>query len=243
MKIRTITFWSVIMLLGLFGAYAADVATAAGTATATPAPTATNTLILTLIPVLVPLIVALAKWGVPKLPTWILPILAPALGAALDYLSTLATGSAANPAVGALLGSAGVGLREVVDQVKGRLKDGGPPAAGILLLCLLPAASLTVGVSGCALFQNTPAETIKYYTFLDSWTLSKAAYDGWAERVVMGKVTHDQEAKVDAAWNKYRAAFSAALGLAKQDWSAVTPATLGAIQIELLNLIKSFTTQ
>ena len=105
--------------------------------------------------------------------------------------------------------------------------------------CLLPTASF---VGGCGSLKNTPPVTVKYFTFLDSWTLSKAAYDGWSERVVLGKITKDKEEKVDAAWNKYRSAFSAALALAQQDWTAPTPSNLQAIQLELLNLIKSFST-
>ena len=71
-----------------------------------------------LIPVLVPILIAGAKMGLGFLPGWILPILAPILGGALDAGIAWATGHAANPVAGAILGSAGVGLRELVDQVK-----------------------------------------------------------------------------------------------------------------------------
>ena len=71
-----------------------------------------------LIPVLVPLLIAGLKLGLGFLPTWILPLLAPILGGALDAGIAWATGHASNPIAGAILGSAGVGLREAIDQVK-----------------------------------------------------------------------------------------------------------------------------
>lgn len=91
-----------------------------------PAPTTSPVLalMLTLIPVLVPLIIALGKFAVPKIPSWILPILAPAIGALIDYLTSLGVGGHASPIASALLGAAGVGVREIYDQVKGRVKDG-----------------------------------------------------------------------------------------------------------------------
>ena len=72
----------------------------------------------TLIIVLVPVIIAGLKLGLGFLPGWVLPILAPVLGGGLDAGIAWATGHAANPVAGAILGSAGVGLRELVDQVK-----------------------------------------------------------------------------------------------------------------------------
>lgn len=232
MKTRKLIFWTLIMLAGLVGAYAAD-----ATAAVADTPSASSaTLLLSLIPVLVPLIIAIGKWALPKVPVWILPILAPALGALIDWLTTLATGSTASPALGAVLGSAGVGLRELLDQVKGRLKEGAVVPL-LLLTFALPAATLTVGVTGCAWLKNTPAETVAYYTFRDSWDLTKTAYDKWSERVVQGKVTAEQSAEVDVVWNKYRDTFRSAIALARQDWSAVTPATLTAVQNELLSLI------
>lgn len=105
-------------------------------------------LLMLLIPVLVPLVIAIGKFFVPKVPGWILPIVAPALGALIDYINTLVSGTNASPLIGALLGSAGVGVREIYDQVKKRMADGPKVVApvGIMLLCL----GLTVGgVTGC----------------------------------------------------------------------------------------------
>lgn len=86
-----------------------------------------HALILTLIPLLVPIVVAIGKSLLPKVPTWVLPILAPALGALIDYIGSLATGADASPIVAAIYGSAGVGARELYDQIRKRLMDGPKP--------------------------------------------------------------------------------------------------------------------
>lgn len=200
-----------------------------------PADSHLSSLLMLLIPVLVPLIVALGKFIVPKVPTWMLPIIAPALGALLDFLTSLATGSTANPMIGALLGSAGVGVRELIDQVSGRMKEVAKPVTLFLLCAVLPIAVISPVATGC---KGTPKETVIYNTFKSSWIVSKSAYDAWCEQVVLGKVTPEAEAKADAAWNKYRASFKVALALATTNWSAQTPASLDAAQKELLELLK-----
>lgn len=69
-------------------------------------------------PIIVPLVIAGIKLVKPKIPTWILPVLAGPLGALVEYINHLATGSTTNIVVAVLLGLAGVGVREVVDQLK-----------------------------------------------------------------------------------------------------------------------------
>jgi hypothetical protein len=77
-----------------------------------------NNLLLALIPLAVPLIVAAAKTGIKFLPTWSLPIIAAGLGELLNLLSGLAGGPTTSVLGGVLLGAAGTGVREIVDQVK-----------------------------------------------------------------------------------------------------------------------------
>ena len=72
---------------------------------------------------LTPVLIAGVRQLVPKIPGWLLPILAPLLGAGLDILNYYATGNHVGLVAGAVLGSAGVGLREAVDQAKKRLKE------------------------------------------------------------------------------------------------------------------------
>ena len=69
------------------------------------------TLAQLLIPIVVPLVLAGLKRLAPSLPSLLLPVLAPFLGAlsaGLTVVTDLGTG--------AVLGAAGVGVREVVDQ-------------------------------------------------------------------------------------------------------------------------------
>lgn len=70
-----------------------------------------------LTPILVPLLIAGFKKVSPSLPGWCLPILAPLLGMLLELVNSLATTHTSNFAVAAALGLAGVGLREVKDQL------------------------------------------------------------------------------------------------------------------------------
>jgi hypothetical protein len=105
-----------------------------------------SNLFLLLIPIVTPLLIALGKYVVPLAPRWILPIVAPALGALLDYLGTLATGQAANPLLGLLLGSAGVGFREVVDQITTRAKEGPSAPVGVGKVAIF---LLLLGLTGC----------------------------------------------------------------------------------------------
>ena len=71
-----------------------------------------------LILVLVPILLYGMKLVVPMIPKWLIPILAPILGAALDILNSYLTGHSLSPMTGAVLGGLGVWLREVIDQVK-----------------------------------------------------------------------------------------------------------------------------
>ena len=107
----------------------------------------------------------------------------------------------------------------------------------LCLLLLVPCVALPT-FTGC---QSPPTtEAVIFYSFKDSWTLTKKAYDSWNERVVQGLVKPEAEAKVDAAWNKYRAAFKVSLAVVRGSQTASIPASLLANQQEILNLIASF---
>lgn len=79
---------------------------------------ATANLFLPLIIAVVPIIMAFGKKLIPVQYSALIPVVATALGPALDYGVSWLTGKAADPARGALYGMAGVALREIVDQVK-----------------------------------------------------------------------------------------------------------------------------
>lgn len=77
-------------------------------------------MIVVIIPVLTPLIIALLKKAVASLPPVALPILAPIVGVIIEAVAQAFGVSSVGAAGGALLGLSGVGVREVVDQVKKR---------------------------------------------------------------------------------------------------------------------------
>lgn len=119
MKIKSLTYWAIALVaLALFTVtgFAQDAVAAVADAAVVTAPK--PSIWLAIIPIVTPLIIAGIKWGIPRVPTKLLPILAPILGMALDLVLHFAAGTNLNPTAGALLGMAGVGLREAVDQVK-----------------------------------------------------------------------------------------------------------------------------
>ncbi len=78
-------------------------------------------IVTVLIPVLVPMIVSQLK-KLP-MPTWVIPIMSMILGAATEVTAQLAGGApitASMPVDGGVLGLAGVGIREVFDQIRKR---------------------------------------------------------------------------------------------------------------------------
>lgn len=72
---------------------------------------------LPLIAVLVPLAVGAFKKIVPDIPKWLLPIMATALGPLFDLGLAAIAGTEFNGIAGALVGLAGVGVRELKDQL------------------------------------------------------------------------------------------------------------------------------
>ncbi len=76
-----------------------------------------NSLLTWLTPILVPLLIVGVKKVLPSLPGWTLPIIAPVLGIVIDLVNTATTSHAGNMGIAAALGLAGVGLREIKDQV------------------------------------------------------------------------------------------------------------------------------
>lgn len=89
-----------------------------------PDPTDPSTgsgLLFGLIPVIVPILIAIGKYLAPKVPTILLPVVAPILGILIGLIDNQISGGQASPLLAAALGAAGVGLREIVDQVKQKI--------------------------------------------------------------------------------------------------------------------------
>lgn len=77
------------------------------------APITADSLIQWLTPIIVPLIITYVRKMAPRIPTWMLPAMAPVLGALIDLINSLIVGGNHSMIVGALLGLAGVGVREI----------------------------------------------------------------------------------------------------------------------------------
>lgn len=71
-----------------------------------------------LIPLVVPFVVQLARELVPKIPRAMLPILALPVGVGLEQAFASWAGMAASPILGALLGAAGVWVREFIHTLR-----------------------------------------------------------------------------------------------------------------------------
>lgn len=108
--------WILLLLIALFvSAFSVAMAQTVPPSTGN---VAADTILTWLTPILVPLIIAGVKLGLPKLPKSLLPVLGPLLGAAIDVINHFATGAATNTWAALALGAAGVGVREIYDQVR-----------------------------------------------------------------------------------------------------------------------------
>lgn len=90
-----------------------------------PPPNDLAALYLGLVTAIVPLVLAGVRSAVVRIPSWVIPIAAPFLGAALDVgLHYSGVYSSSQPLAAAFFGMAGVGLREIVDQLKKSVPPG-----------------------------------------------------------------------------------------------------------------------
>jgi hypothetical protein len=128
-RIAVITLVAMAMVLWSISAYAQATNAPAGSGAPTAAPVADLSAVWTAaIAVVVPLLVALLKKLVPKIPKPLLPIGATVLGVISDWL--LAKAGAlphTSLALGALAGASGVGVREILDQLKTAVMGPTPP--------------------------------------------------------------------------------------------------------------------
>lgn len=79
-----------------------------------------------LTPLVVPLVIIAVKRFGPRLPSWVPPVLAPLLGIAIDQINAMMSTHTPNPLIAALLGLAGVGVRELKDQIAPAPNGGWP---------------------------------------------------------------------------------------------------------------------
>lgn len=77
-----------------------------------------NTIIAVFVPIISPLITAGLKWFLPRIPSWTIPIICTALGTLSGYIGQLSLGGDLSVFAMAGLGIAGIGVRELLDQLK-----------------------------------------------------------------------------------------------------------------------------
>lgn len=77
-----------------------------------------STLFAPVVIALIPILVNFIKKAIPEKYGWITPLLATVLGPIADFISQKATGVGVGPVAAAALGLAGIGVREIVNQLK-----------------------------------------------------------------------------------------------------------------------------
>lgn len=77
-----------------------------------------NAILTLAVPVLSPLLTAGVKKLVPIMPPWIIPMICTGLGTLSVYIAHWSTNNSTNPAWAIGLGLAGIGVREILDQLK-----------------------------------------------------------------------------------------------------------------------------
>lgn len=102
----------------------------------------------------------------------------------------------------------------------------------LIALCLIAAPAT---FTGCGTTQSR--EAIVFYTFKDVQIIVHRAYDVFAEKVVRGKVSDSEKAKVEDAYVRYQDAYRVAFNAARLDPSAITPAEVQRLADEILKLI------
>jgi len=95
---------------------------------------------------------------------------------------------------------------------------------------------------GCQLFAPKPGITYEatvFMSFRDTWTVTRAAYSGWMDRVARGKVSDRDAADVNMAWEKFRGAFLIACEAAQWKQDEYTPEHVRKLAQDVLTLISA----
>jgi hypothetical protein len=107
----------------------------------------------------------------------------------------------------------------------------------LLLAFLLCAAPLSLAVvqTGCTTTQKTATFNSLHATAV----IVDNAYSAFWDLVVAGKVDAATQAKVQNIRAKYQAAFVLAVSAAQFDYTAPTPANVGALAADLVTTIQT----
>jgi len=90
------------------------------------------------------------------------------------------------------------------------------------ILLALAMLAAPISFTGCTTTDAT-REVIIYYSFKDTQTVVHRAYDVFAERVVLGKVSASKQKDVEDAYVNYQDLFRTAFAAAQLDLSKPTP--------------------
>ncbi len=102
----------------------------------------------------------------------------------------------------------------------------------LIAMCLLATPAM---FTGCA--TNQSREAVIFYTFKDVQIIVHRAYDVFAEKVVLGKVSPAEKAKVEDAYVRYQDAYRVAFNLARLNPDSITPADVQRLADEVIKLI------
>lgn len=105
----------------------------------------------------------------------------------------------------------------------------------ILMLALSPMA-----FTGCKTTAGKPTpQAVLFYTLSDTKTLVDAAEKVYGNEVVLGRVSKEKQAKIDALIREFHHDFGVAVVLARKDWTSITPDDVSALaDILIQNLLK-----
>jgi len=106
-----------------------------------------------------------------------------------------------------------------------------------LLMVSVLLVAAPASFTGCVGPRTT--EAVVFDSFKTTYNAAYSAYTGWLELVVTGRASKADEARVDAAWNEFRAGFSLSFQAASNDWSAATPEKIQLLSEQLIRLIHS----
>lgn len=105
----------------------------------------------------------------------------------------------------------------------------------LILICA--ALCLTPGCSILSPSSPITHEASVYYSFHDTWAVTRAAYSSFADRYVAGNVSVKDKADVDRAWEAFRSAYLIALEAAQMNGDQFTPDNVKKLSDSVLTLI------
>lgn len=113
-----------------------------------------------------------------------------------------------------------------------------PPCAAIPTAAVFGVSAAVTLSAGCA---HRPPAARRYLALSDTWAAVKSAMTAYARLAEAGKISPKDCDRVDAAYEKFRAALLVAIRAAQFDWSSPNTPELDALSSDLLNLIATLT--